>query len=442
MTERNILMPSGHGRSKSMRPEGYRPRLIDAKAERMLAAFGAVCIEGPKWCGKTWTSLTQANSAVFIGDPSNHFSNRELARLDVNSILAGKRPRLIDEWQEVPSIWDAVRFAVDQSGEKGQFILTGSATPRYKGVLHSGAGRIGTVRMRPMSLFESGESTGQVPLMDLFGERIPTLKTQAVSINDLIYYTVRGGWPAALSLERDLVSEIPRNYLNAVVRQDIARLDGIQRDQSKVNQLLRSLARNESTTASQTTLQRDMQANEIQPADLNTIAAYLDVLDRLFLIENQPPFSSNIRSTVRIRQREKRHFSDPSLACAALGLNGDMLLRDLETFGFMFEALCERDLRIYADVQNAKLYHYQDYKNREIDAIVELPDGRWGAFEIKLGAHQIDQAAENLLAIKADLAATPGAHMPGALVVICGTGGAAYTRADGVHVVPITALGP
>ena len=420
----------------------YKPRIIDTKVEEYLSAFGAVCIEEPKWCGKTWTSAQHSKSEIYIGDPANNFQNRQLAELSPELVLTGEAPRLIDEWQEVPPLWDAVRYKVDQTAEKGQFILTGSATPNHKGVLHSGAGRIAKLRMRPMSLYESGDSNGQVSLEKLCHGEITTAMTGEVDLTKLIELIIRGGWPGSLGLPLKQAMLLPAEYLNAVIDDDVYRIDGIRRDTQKMRLLLRSLARNESTTVTNRTLMRDIKAVDDEDIDGETVSAYLDIFKRLFITDNQPPFAAGIRSSVRIKQAEKRHFSDPSLACALLRATPAGLIGDLETLGFLFEALCERDLRIYAESFDANLYHYQDYQNQEIDAVIELADGQWCAFEIKLGANQIDTAAENLLKIKRQIEEDSRGKPPAVLCVLCGMSNAAYRRADGVFVVPITALKP
>ena len=420
----------------------YKPRIIDAKVEEYLSAFGAVCIEGPKWCGKTWTSAQHSKSEIYIGDPANNFQNRQLAELSPELVLTGEAPRLIDEWQEVPPLWDAVRYKVDQTAEKGQFILTGSATPNHKGVLHSGAGRIAKLRMRPMSLYESGDSSGQVSLEKLCHGEVTTAMTGEVDLTKLIELIIRGGWPGSLGLPLKQAMLLPAEYLNAVIDDDVYRIDGIRRDTQKMRLLLRSLARNESTTVTNRTLMRDIKAVDDEDIDGETVSAYLDIFKRLFITDNQPPFAAGIRSSVRIKQAEKRHFSDPSLACALLRATPAGLIGDLETLGFLFESLCERDLRIYAESFDANLYHYQDYQNQEIDAVIGLANGQWCAFEIKLGANQIDTAAENLLKIKRQIEEDPRGKPPAVLCVLCGMSNAAYRRADGVFVVPITALKP
>ena len=424
-----------------MKEERYRPRVLDRQVEEYLSAFGAVCIEGPKWCGKTWTSSYHSQSAIYLGDPAGNFQNRQLAQLSPALVLEGEYPRLIDEWQEVPPLWDAVRYKVDQDSRKGQFILTGSATPNHKGILHSGAGRIGRIRMRPMSLWESGDSSGRVSLERLCRGELTPAMTGEVDLKALIALIIRGGWPGSLGLPPEQAALIPGAYLDAVIDDDVYRMDGVKRDTQKMRQLLRSLARNESTTATNKTLMRDIKAVDDEDIDGNTVAAYLDIFQRLFLTDNQPPFSTGIRSSVRVKQAEKRHFADPSLACALLKATPAGLLGDLETLGFLFEALCERDLRIYAQSFDGSLYHYQDYSGREIDAVIELSDGTWCAFEIKLGANQIDAAAENLLDIQRQFQADPKGRPPEVLCVLCGLANAAYRRPDGIFVVPLTALG-
>lgn len=354
-------------------------------------------------------------------------------------VLEGDTPRLIDEWQEVPPLWDAVRYKVDQSGEKGQFILTGSATPNHKGILHSGAGRIARLRMRPMSLYESGDSSGKVSLKELCCGKIKPVMTGDVDLRKIIEFIIRGGWPGNLNVPSDKAALLAEEYLNAVIEDDVYRMDGIKRDSSKMRLLLRSLARNESTTVTNKTLKNDIKEIDNEDIDTETVAAYLDIFKRLFITDNQPPFAPSIRSSVRIKQAEKRHFSDPSLGAVLLKATHDKLLNDLETLGFLFEALCERDLKIYAESFGASLYHYQDYNNNEIDAVVEMKDGSWCAFEIKLGANQIDSAAESLIKIRNEIE-IKGGNPPSVLCVICGLSNAAYKREDGVFVVPITAL--
>lgn len=420
--------------------KGYMPRLIDKKIEEYLKAFGAVCVEGAKWCGKTWTSEFHSNSAIFLGDPANNFQNRRLAEMAPELVLEGEAPHLVDEWQEAPSLWDAVRFKVNKSRERGLFILTGSATPNHKGILHSGAGRIARIRMRPMSLYESGDSTGNVSLEALFQDGFTPALTGEVELDRLIEYIIRGGWPGSLGLTLEQASLLPEEYLKAVVEDDVFRIDGVKRNTVKMNKLLRSLARNESTTVTNRTIKKDIKEIDDEDINIDTVSDYLDILERLFIIDDQPPFSPEVRSSVRLKQSAKRHFVDPSLAASLLNCTVESLMGDLTTLGFLFEALCERDLRIYAESFGGALYHYQDYRGKEIDAVVQHPDGEWAAFEIKLGANQIDAAAEGLLKLQNDFSNDPKGRPPKFLGVICGMSNAAYRRPDGVYVIPITAL--
>lgn len=420
--------------------ENYKARIIDKKIDKYLSVFGAICIEGPKWCGKTWTSSYHSNSEIYIGDPSGNFQNRQLAQMSPSLVLEGETPRLIDEWQEVPPLWDAVRYKVDQIPKKGQFILTGSATPNHKGILHSGAGRIARIRMRRMSLYESGDSSGDVSLEDLCNGKLTPKMTGEVDLKKVIEFIIRGGWPASLGLPIESAALLLKEYLEAVLNDDIYRVDGVKRNTHKMRLLLRSLARNESTTVSNKTLKNDIKEIDDEDIDTATIADYLNILDRLFITDNQKPFSTKIRSSVRIKQSEKRHFCDPSLACVLLNITPNMLLNDLETYSFLFESLCERDLKIYAESIDAHVYHYQDYKNREIDTIIELNDGRWCAIEIKLGANQIESAAENLKKIYEKMEKDPKSILPSAMIIVCGLSNAAYQREDGIYVVPLTAL--
>lgn len=421
---------------------GYLPRLADIQLKKYLETFGAVCIEGPKWCGKTRTAEEISRSRIYLGDPAGGFQNRSLAEMAPAAVLKGETPRLIDEWQEVPPLWDAVRFQVDHADAPGQFLLTGSATPNHKGILHSGAGRIARLRMRPMSLWESGDSDGKVSLLRLLhGELEPEI-TGEVALERLVQLIVRGGWPASLSVAPENQSLLPQQYLKAVLDDDATRIDGIQRNRKKLELVLRSLARNEATTAGVQTICRDIADCDGETVERVTVYAYLDVFSRLFLIDNQRPFAPSVRSSVRIKQAEKRHLCDPSLAAALLGMKAEALTADLPTMGFLFEALCERDLRIYAEALGAELFHYQDYKNREIDAVIALPTGEWTAIEIKLGANQIDAAAEGLLKLQKALAKEDPANAPSVLCVLCGMTNAAYRRPDGVFVVPLLSLKP
>lgn len=422
-------------------PEGYKNRLIEKLFDEYMQTFGAVCIEGPKYCGKTWTARSRSESAAFIGDPTNNFQMRTMAGISPDLVLKGEYPRLIDEWQEVPPIWDAIRLQVDQDGRKGKYILTGSATPNHKGIMHSGTARIGRVRMATMSLFETGDSSGTISLKNLFDENIDTQITGEIDLKQLIYYVVRGGWPGNLNTPEKTCGNLAVEYLKAVVDDDMYSVDGVKRDSRKVWSLLRSLARNESTLVSNSTLRRDMGAMDEITIDSNTVSDYLDIFNRLFLLDDQPAYSTNLRSSRRLLKSAKRHFIDSSLAVAALSATPEMLYNDLNTFGFLFENLCEHDLKIYAEYNGATLYHFRDEKGNEADAVIEYPDGTWGAFEIKLGANQIDAAAKELLQLK-QIMEKEGDNPPKILCVICGMSNMAYRREDGVYVVPITAMAP
>jgi len=420
----------------------YRPRIIDSILDRYLSSFGAVYIEGAKYIGKTWSAKYHSASAFFIADPEGGYRNRQYAEMDPSIVLPGASPRLIDEWQDVPSIWDAVRFEVDKSSECGRFILTGSATPNWKSISHSGAGRIGTLRMRPMSLYEMGLSSGAVSLEKLCKGEIENRILESVKLEDIVDFILRGGWPGNIGKNIENAILLPRDYINTVLNKDIYSLDSVHRDKSLMQLLMRSLARNESSTATLKTFQNDIKANGDRDITTDTISSYLDILNKLLLIDDQLPFASRLRSTVRVRQQVKRHLVDPSLSAALLGATPDSLIKDLETLGLLFEALCVRDLRIYAEAFGAELYHYLDYRNREMDAVVSLPNGEWCGFEIKLGRNRIDEGAANLLKIKKEIEKENKEKGPRMLAVICGLEGAVYKRPDGVYVVPITALKP
>ena len=426
-----------------MKIENYKKRIADNKIEHYLKLFGAISIEGPKYCGKTWAGRYHSNSEILLHKTTGEKSNNvELAKMSPSIVLEGEKPRLIDEWQEATNLWDEIRIDVDKTGLKGQYILTGSSTPNRKGIAHSGAGRFGKIHLRTMSLYESGDSTGDISLKDLCNNKFKGKSTGEVDLRNLAKLIIRGGWPANLNYSAEDASEVIEEYINLIVDDDLNRLDGINRDKHKVRLLLKSLARNESTAVSNMTLKKDINEKDNEDIDIDTLASYLNALDRLFLLDNDEPFSTNIRSSVRVKQSEKRHFADPSIACSLLNIKEEnKLINDLETFGFLFEAMVERDLKIYADSFNAKCYHYQDYQDREIDSIIELENGEWCAFEIKLGANQIEKAANDLLNLKKQIESENG-KVPSVLCIICGLTNAAYQRPDGIYVVPITALKP
>lgn len=418
----------------------YKKRIADEQIEHYLKLFGAVCIEGPKYCGKTWAARHHAKSETLLHSTTGEESNEvQLAKISPSIILEGEKPKLIDEWQEATNLWDAIRTDIDKTGLKGQYILTGSSTPNRKGISHSGAGRFGKIRLRTMSLYESNDSSGEVSLKDICNNKEISKKTKEVDLRELARLIIRGGWPGYLEYSSNDARKAIAEYIKLIIDDDMYRLDGVKRDKHKMNLLLRSLARNESTTVTNTTIKNDINEVDNEEIDLDTLSSYLNVLDKLFLLDNDEPFSTNIRSSVRVKQSEKRHFADPSIACALLNLTEDKLINDLKTFGFLFEAMVERDLKIYASSFDAKSYHYQDYQNREIDHVIELEDGSWCAFEIKLGVNAIEEAANNLVKIKEAIEKENG-KAPKVLCVICGMATAAYKRPDGVYVVPITAL--
>ena len=423
-----------------MKVINYKNRIIDKKIDEYLKLFGAICVEGPKWCGKTWTSLYHSKSSFLIADPSNDFQNRKLANLSMQVALEGEFPHLIDEWQELPEIWDAVRYKVDELGEKGCYILTGSSTPKIKGVLHSGAGRIAHLRMNTMSLYESGNSSGDISLKDLcYNENLTSKKYEDVSLDLLMELIIRGGFPQNIQETSYNVLKIMNEYIEGIVKYDLSRIDNKNRNYSKVSLLLKSLARNESTFASKVTLQKDIKESDNDDIDINTISDYIDSLQRVYLIDDIAPFGLKIRSRDKVRLASKHHFVDTSIPCSILNITKEKLINELDTFGLLFESMCIRDLKVYADSFNAKVYHYHDYNDNEIDAVIELDNGEWCAFEIKLGVKQIDEAAKSLLHIK-NIIEREGKKAPKVMCIISGLSNYSYKRDDGIYVIPILAL--
>lgn len=438
----------------TLTPEGYRPRLIDTEVQKEMRSAGAVSIEGPRWCGKTYVGKNCSNSECLVSGRNRYgANNRDLIEADMRVALDGDAPRLIDEWQELPSIWDAVKLEVDEHHYRGHYVLTGSSTPKMNAPMHNGAGRINIVHMRTMSLFESGDSTGEVSLMTLFdgGE---VRSTCSADYDRLVELTLRGGWPGTLGWDLESSMRNVAGYIDDQVNSAIT-MDGKRRNRNRMLLVLRSLARNESTLATMKRVHRDTgipldperplitegdRDDGGDPAvSYDTMVDYIDALDRLYLIADQPAFSVSLRSSVKVAGAAKRHLTDPSLSASILGAGPERLKNDPNTFGFLFEALCERDLDIYIKADGGRLYHYRDYKGREIDAVVELKDGRWGAIEIKVGFGQVDAGAENLVKVRNALVES-GVAAPSFLCVLYGTGGPAYRRPDGVYVVPICAL--
>lgn len=403
-----------------------------------LESSGAVLLEGPKWCGKTSTAAQAAHSVLYMQDPDSRTANLALADTKPSLLLVGQVPRLIDEWQMAPVLWDAVRFEVDRRGELGQFILTGSAVPVDNATAHTGTGRISRLKMRTMSLFESGESTGSVSLAALFnGTQDSEGFRSELHIDELAWILCRGGWPASLKVQGPAALRMAADYVESIINHDISELDGVSKNPDRVRSLLRSLARNTSTTANYQTIIDDLEAND-QSLSSTTVSSYFNALRRIFVVENLPAWMPSIRSKTAIRTSEKRHFVDPSIATAALRMLPSALLKDFETFGLLFESLCTRDIRVYAQSIDGDVFHFRDKTGLEADLIVRLRDGRWGAIEVKLGQSQIEEAAKNLLAVKARID-TERMGESSFLMVLTG-GEYSYQRPDGIWVVPLACL--
>ncbi|MFZ0471072.1 MAG: DUF4143 domain-containing protein [Bacteroidales bacterium] len=419
-----------------MKTSNYISRISDKLLRSLLESAGAVLVEGAKWCGKTQSSLQIANSAVYMQDPDEGPGYLAIADTKPSLLLEGEPPLLLDEWQMAPVIWDAVRFAVDKRGLMGQFILTGSATPSDNVTTHSGIGRIARMLMRPMSLFESNESNGKVSLKDLFAGNTDIAAKSNLIIEQIAHAICRGGWPAAVILGKQS-SRIAMNYVDAVINSDVHCVDGVEKDPERVRLLLQSLARNISTLATSKTIMHDMQVNEASITD-KTLNSYLNALRRLFVVEDVPAWQPSLRSKTAIRAANKRQFVDPSIATAALRTNATGILRDFETFGFLFESLCTRDLRVYSQAIDGGVFHYRDKSGLESDLIIKLNDGRWAPVEVKLGNKQIEEAAANLIKLRQKVDSEK-MNQPSFLMVITG-GQVAYRRPDGVLVVPIGCL--
>ena len=414
--------------------ENYLLRLCDIELQKALDASGAVLIEGAKWCGKTSTASNAAKSRLYMQDPDNAASYLAMADTKPSLLLHGNSPRLIDEWQMAPVLWDAVRFEVDKRAEAGQFILTGSAVPADNVTAHTGTGRISRLLMRSMSLYESQESNGTVSLADLFTGKQEVESISTLSIEQIAFALCRGGWPASISRKGNTALRMSMDYVEAVINYDVSKVDGIEKNPNRVRLLLRSLARNISTLANNQTILSDIEATDTTISD-KTIASYLNALRRIFVVEDLPAWSPSLRSKTAIRTSSKRHFVDPSIATAAMRTTPEGILADFKTFGFLFESLCTRDMRIYAQINDGDVFHYRDKSGLEADMIVCLRDGRWGAIEVKLGNKEIEEAAINLLALKEKIN-TDKMREPSFLMVLTG-GQFAYQRNDGVLVVPI-----
>ena len=419
----------------------YKTRIADRLLLQKLAGKGAVLLEGPKWCGKTTTAEQVAKSILYMSEPGKTEQNRQLAKLNPALLLRGEKPRLIDEWQVAPVLWDSIRFEADHNTDLGLFILTGSSVPAdMSEVIHSGTGRIGWLKMRTMSLWESGESSGDVSLENLFSSPVTISGISTSDLEKIAFITCRGGWPLALSMEDKVALDQAFDYIDAVEKRDISQVDGINRDSGRTHRLLRSYARHQGAQASYGTIKADLIANESDTLNEDTIASYINALKKLFVIEDSEAWNPNLRSKSAIRTSDTRYFIDPSIATAALGLGPEDLLNDLETFGLMFETLCIRDLRIYAEALNGKVFHFRDRNGLECDAVIHLRNGSYGLVEIKLGGDDlIEKGADTLkeLAMKIDFGRM---KQPSFLMVLTATGPYAYRREDGIYVVPIGCL--
>lgn len=418
----------------------YKKRIVDEMLQRKLKGKGAVLIEGPKWCGKTTTAEQIAKSVLYMANPENKKQNLMLADINPNVLLKGETPRLIDEWQIAPKIWDAVRFEVDHRKDEGQFILTGSAVPTDKSlIVHTGTGRFSFLLMRPMTLYESLESTGTVSLKDLFDQK-EISGINNLSLEDIAYACCRGGWPRSILMEREIALDQAFDYYDAIVNSDISRVDGISREPTRVKNLMRSYARNVGSQASNETLKNDMINNDSFSLDTDTVFSYINALKKIFVVDEVSAWNPNLRSKTAIRTSDTRYFIDPSIVTASLGLGPDDLINDLSTFGFIFENLCVRDLRVYAESINGDLYHYRDSSSLECDAVIHLRNGSYGLVEIKLGGDKlIEEGVENLLKLKNKLD-TSKMKKPSFLMVVIATGDYAYKRSDDVYVVPVGCL--
>jgi len=418
----------------------YKARIADKILERKLHSKGAVLVQGAKWCGKTTTAEQFAKSKLYMSDPATKQQNLLLAEIDPQKLLEGETPRLIDEWQLAPNLWDAARFEIDHRGEFGQFIFTGSTVPPDKSqISHSGTGRFSWLTMRPMSLFESKESNGSISLADLFSkpENFESAKNDTYRLEDLAFLACRGGWPLATNLQGDVALLQSRDYLDAIVNEDISRIDGVKRDAERARKIMRSYARLQGDQASIETILSDVRANDSVEMSRDMVSSYIEALKKLFVIEDAEAWNPNLRSKTAIRTTNTRYFVDPSIATAVLGATPESLLADLNLFGFIFETLCIRDLRVYADALDAKVYHYRDKRALECDAVIALRNEEFGLVEIKLGSESlIAEGAKRLNELSADLEKPPKFKM-----ILTGTERYAYQRKeDGILVVPIGCL--
>lgn len=421
--------------------QDYKNRIVDEILEKKLKGKGAVLIQGPKWCGKTTTAEQISKSILYMAKADEKEQNVTMAEINPSLLLQGEVPRLIDEWQIAPKLWDAIRYEIDHRNAEGQFILTGSSVPaKMEYVTHSGTGRFAWLLMRPMSLYESGESTGQVSLIDLFDGTKKIGGINNIDLDKMAYLVCRGGWPRAIFMEEEIALEQAYDYYDAVVNRDISEADGISRNPERVKNLMKSYARNIGTQASNDTLRRDMIANDSTSLDTDTVLSYVNALKKIFVVEESPAWNPNLRSKTAIRTSDTRYFIDPSIAVASLGIEPKDLINDLNTFGLLFETLCIRDLRVYAESIKGKVYHYRDANDLECDAVIHLRDGSYGLIEIKLGGDSlINDGANTLKKLESRIDITKMKN-PSFLLVLTATGKYAYRREDGVYVVPIGCL--
>ena len=426
--------------------KNYRRRIMDTLLEKKLQAKGAVLIEGPKWCGKTTTAEEIATSKIMLAKPDIKEHFKSLLEIDTDAALAGETPMLIDEWQTVPKLWDAVRYTVDHRHAMGQFILTGSAVPdkdAEKEREHSGTGRFAWITMRPMTLFESGESNGTVSLGELFLAPDKILQKNDLKLSDIAFLICRGGWPIAVGLPEEAALEQAFDYYDAVTKEDVTNVDGVKRASERVQRLMRAYARHQGTQASIATLKGDLKNNDTTTLDEDTISSYLDALRKIFVVEDMPAWNPNLRSKTAIRTTDTRYFVDPSIATAALGLGPTDLINDLNSMGFFFEAMCVRDLRVFAEALNGKVYHYRDKSGLECDAVVHLRNGQYGLIEIKLGGDSLIKEGAETLNELANQVDTTRMKSPAFKMILTATGEYAYRRPeDGIYVVPIGCLRP
>ena len=419
----------------------YKQRILDRILKRKVLGKGAVLIEGPKWCGKTTTAKQLAKSVLDLGDSSVLKQSSQLIELSPKTLLEGKTPRLIDEWQALPLIWDSVRSEVDKRGEPSQFILTGSSVlPEADETIHSGTGRFAYIKMRPMSLYESGESNGSVSLTELFEGKPFNTQSNDLTIDDIAYLTCRGGWPWATLIPKEVALDQAFDYVDSVVNKDIQRVDGVKRNPERAKSLLRSYARNVSQPIPYSTIRKDMSANDSSTLDEDTVADYVKALKKLYVIEDLAAWNPNIRSKAAIRTSDTRHFVDPSIGTASLGLGPQNLINDLKSFGFFFEDMVVRDLRVYAEALDGKLYHYKDSTGLECDTVLHRRNGSYALLEVKLGGEEnIKEGAANMLKLAANID-TDKMPAPSFMAVIIGVGKYAFRRDDGVYVIPIGCL--